>query len=464
MAETALSDGYNVTSVQHFLGWWKSHLWQSVPTALRDRARKSLRPAMVSVADGLVWPARQEIAKPLPLGGSALMSGNGSNSVALVIGERNGFRREVALPLTVEDRLDQVLAYELDRLTPLRPDDLYYDFRLIRRDNSKGLCIVQVLAAPKVRVNAVITSLREKGIIVDRLLLSANDVDEGVDLMRNARKSNESIEKRGWLTPALLFLCAALIMALIAYPIFKKRQYVIALLPVESAARAEAETATVLQRQLEKQVGDYNLLLRRKHAAPIAVQVLEDLSKRLPDDTWAQTFEIKPLPNSKNHEVILQGETGSGAKLLQLVQESPLLKDPALKAAMTRVAPNAERFHISGELTAVAPPGGLALADGNTLMSNPMQITPGSAAGSPNSVSTLAKESPSADMGKAPAMESAKSAAGIVMPSTNAGDLPVATPGTNGGPPQTITGDRKKAPDVVSRPGTGIAPASEKKQ
>ena len=41
----------------------------------------------------------------------------------------------------------------------------------------------------------------------------------------------------------------------------------------------------------------------------------------------------------RNHAKSLSGgETGSGGKLLQIVQESPLIKDPAFKATMTRVA------------------------------------------------------------------------------------------------------------------------------
>jgi general secretion pathway protein L len=379
------SDGFNVASAAQFLSWWRQHLWECVPDSLRQRANRAMRPAMVSISDGLAWPARAELRHSVQLSASPLLSGDKSAAkpVALVIGERNGFRRDVALPLTVEPRLDQVLLYELDRLTPLKPSDLYYDFRVKRRDNANGVCIVEVVAAPKSRVNAMIAEVESRGGNVGRLLLSANDVDNGIDMMRASSKPYENAAKNNWLTPLLLAICAALVASIIVYPIFKKRQYVIALQPAETSARAEAETATVIQRQLEKQVSDYNFLLKRKHSLPITVQVLEDIGKRLPDDTWAQSFEIKPQPNAKIREVIVQGETGSGAKLLQLVQESPLLKDPTLKAAMTRVAPNAERFHFAGELVAVAAPGGLSLADVTTPMSLPMQVTPDGAAGAP---------------------------------------------------------------------------------
>ena len=111
------------------------------------------------------------------------------------------------------------------------------------------------------------------------------------------------------------------------------------------------------------------------------VQLLDDLSKRLPDDTWAQSIEIRTIPTQKTKEVVLQGETGSGGKILQIVQESPLIKDPAFKATMTRVAPNAERFHIAGEIIAAELPKALLLTDATAVITVP--VSPSAPAGAP---------------------------------------------------------------------------------
>jgi general secretion pathway protein L len=390
----ASSDGYNIATGPQFLRWWKTHLWACVPERIRATAKKNARPMMISLADDAIWPERSDLAKPLRISKTTLLSGDGNKTraVALVAGEASGLRRNVELPLAVEERLAQVLAYELDRLTPLRADELYYDYRLLSRSVARGVCLVELVAAPKKRVNEMIASAKAMGADVVRLVLAPTDIDEGIDLMRATRVDDATSTSKSWLTPALAALCALLALALVVYPIFKKRQYVIALLPIESSARAEAEAASIVQRQLDRQVTEYNHLLKRKHASPIAVQVLEDMTKRLPEDTWAQSFEIKALANAPAgqhpREVIVQGETGSGAKLLQMVQESTLLKDPVLKAAMTRVSPTAERFHFAGELVAVAPPPGLVLADASTVLGTPMQVMPNGAAGAPtNAVS-----------------------------------------------------------------------------
>jgi general secretion pathway protein L len=403
MAEALVNDGYSVSTGAQFLRWWKTHLWACVPASIRASAKRGSRPMLISLADDAVWPERRDLAKPLRLSQTTFLSGTPEKlrAVALVIGEGNGLRRKVELPLAVEERLGQVLAYELDRLTPLRADELYYDFRLLSRNATRGVCVVELIAAPKVRVNEMIAVAKAKGADVNRLLLAPTDADESIDLLKSAAKrGDEKVNGSRWITPALFALCVALALALVAYPIFKKRQHVIELMPIESSARTEAEAASIVQRQLDKLVTEYNHLLKRKHASPIAVQVLEDMGKRLPDDTWAQTFEIKPVANAPAgqhpREVIVQGETGSGGKLLQLVQESTLLKDPVLKAAMTRVSPTAERFHFAGELVAVAAPPGLALSDSSALLGTPMQVTPNSAAGAPATATSASSDAKSA--------------------------------------------------------------------
>jgi general secretion pathway protein L len=387
-------------SAGHFLSWWRQQLWECVPEKLRLRWVQSRRPAMLSLAEDRFWLAGASLDQYKPFAHSAMAQNGGQ--VALVVGESNGFRRDIELPLAVENKLSQVLSYELDRLTPLRASDLYYGFCVKHRDTTAGTCRVELTAAPRARVTPMLETAKQKNLVVSRLLLAPQDVDTGMDMLANTSdRVEQAANGSSWINPALFGLCLVLIAALIAVPLWQKRQYVIELQPIETSAKSDAEAASVLQRQLEKQVNDYNLPLSRKHGAPLVVQVLEDLSKRLPDDTWAQSLEIKSVPNQKGREVVVQGETGSGGKILQIVQESPLLKDPVFKATMTRVAPTAERFHIAGELVPAVAPKPLLLSDANALMTVPM--TPVAPAGAPAAAKSAATAPPNAAPGAAPA-------------------------------------------------------------
>ena len=380
MADFSGSTPNAAQSFSRFLSWWQQQLTECIPVNLRRKMAQARRPAMWSPANDRVWSAAGSLDQSRPFLSSALAQRGGS--AALVIGEANGFRRQLEMPLAVQDRLQQVLGYELDRLTPLKPGELYYDFRVSQRNLSAGTCTVELAAAPRMRVDPMLAEARKKNIDVTRLLLAPDDVDTPLDLLKTSKSAaDEGSQKRAWITPALGGLCVALAVMLVALPLWQMRQYVLELQPIESTAKADAQIASAIQQQLEKQIGEYNLPLARKHGAPLVVQLLDDLSKRLPDDTWAQSIEIRSVPNQKGKEVVLQGETGSGGKILQLVQESPLIKDPSFKATMTRVAPNAERFHIAGEIVAAELPKALLLSDASAVITVP--VSPAATAGAP---------------------------------------------------------------------------------
>ena len=421
-------------SFSHFLSWWQQQLAECVPLVLRNKLAQASRPAMWSPSADRVWPAGGALDQTKPFLNSALAQRGGD--IALVVGEVNGFRRELEMPLAVQDRLQQVLSFELDRLTPLKPSELYYDFRVSQRNMSAGTCTVELVAAPKLRVEPMLAEAKRKNIDVKRMLLAPSDADTSLDLL-NATKSrtDDGTAKRNWINPALMALCLALVVTIVALPLWQMRQYIIDLMPVEASAKADAEVASVIQRQLEKQIGEYNLPLSRKHGAPLVVQLIDDLSKRLPDDTWAQSIEVRSVPNQKNREIVIQGETGSGGKILQLVQESPMIKDPVFKATMTRVAPNAERFHIAGEMVPAELPKSLMLNEAAAVTTVP--VSPAPVAGAPVSA-------------KSPVV------APVTAPTVAAPPpLPTAPP---------AAGDAAKKPPPPANPANGAAPAAVEKR
>ncbi len=388
-------------SFNQFISWWQQQLRECVPLSLRNKLAQARRPALWSPADDRVWLAAGALTESKSFLSSALAQRGGS--AAVVIGEANGFRRELEMPLAVQDRLQQVLGYELDRLTPLKASELYYDFRVKQKNLSAGTCTVELAAAPRMRVDPMLAEATRRNIVVTRMLLSPTDVDTPLDLLKTAQAAADDGNKpRSWITPALIGLCAAMVIMLVALPLWQMRQYILALQPIEALAKTDAEVASVVQRQLEKQIGEYNLPLARKYSGPLVVQLLDDLSKRLPDDTWAQSIEIRTIPTRKTKEVVLQGETGSGGKILQIVQESPLIKDPTFKATMTRVAPNAERFHIAGEIVAAELPKALLLTDATAVITVP--VSPAAPAGSPTAAKAPAvAPAPAAMVTPAPA-------------------------------------------------------------
>ncbi len=78
--------------------------------------------------------------------------------------------RTVELPSTVKADLGTVMAYELDRLTPLSSDSAYYDFKVLNERD--GRLSIVVVAARADLIDQYLTALKKEGIGIERVTIN----------------------------------------------------------------------------------------------------------------------------------------------------------------------------------------------------------------------------------------------------------------------------------------------------
>ncbi len=81
--------------------------------------------------------------------------------------------RTAELPVTVKENIKDVIAYELDRLTPLSSESAYYDFRVVSEDN--GMLALVIAAARADLVNQYLDALRERSIEVEKVTINLSN-------------------------------------------------------------------------------------------------------------------------------------------------------------------------------------------------------------------------------------------------------------------------------------------------
>jgi general secretion pathway protein L len=74
-------------------------------------------------------------------------------------------------PVTVKENLANVISYELDRLTPLTPENAYYDYKIIDETQEKISILLTVAKAD--RINPFLEALRSKNVKIEKLSVSA---------------------------------------------------------------------------------------------------------------------------------------------------------------------------------------------------------------------------------------------------------------------------------------------------
>ena len=353
--------------VADFLRWWRGELAAVLPPGWRERFAS--RDTAYLRADGDEWVALRPVAGRLAQAGRTALASldtagrraalrrlvaecNGSaGNVWLVLPPESVLVREIAMPLAAEESLHEAVALELDRFTPLPAEQAWFDHRVTGRDANAQRLRLQLAVAASAPVEAKLAELRELGATI--LGVGVEDDVAGVSTPFNllpADKRDRPAVSRSTLAVRFLAVAAALLaLAALVVPLWLKRDAAIALYPRLESARAGAEVAERLAREIEKLAAEHNFIVGRKQGQQPAVALLEDLSRLLPDTTWVQQFDLKTGP--KLREVQIAGETGSSSQLIEVLERSGTLANATFKSPLTKgVTPGTERFLLAAEV------------------------------------------------------------------------------------------------------------------
>lgn len=345
-----------------FLRWWGGELAALVPERVRVWWCRGGQAVMLNFegerAEFARWVAGQResvFAVDLDRAAPASQGGELVQQLAREVGA--GFRlmlslppsltlrRKLTLPVATEENLAQTLAFELDRYTPFKPDEVHFDFRICSRDASRQTIEVDLAVVRRADVDRLTGDVSSwglpiRGLAFDGEVLGGNPAN-GVGM------AEPGPHRRGTLWRiALAVLAVLLLAALLAIPVWQKRTAAIALLAPLAEARQAARETDALRDRLNRLVGEHNALPDRKWASPSLLQILEELTLRLKDDTFVLNFSFD------GKAVVLQGESASAAELVEVLEASPLFINVVFKSPLTKLQGGThDRFHIGLEIS-----------------------------------------------------------------------------------------------------------------
>lgn len=340
----------------HFSPWiwlqtWGKHARECLPPWLRHWLAQRQPPLLI------VNPRHTEAALSREHDGerhflTALDINTDSALSALVPRPRKGWRetvielatdeiliRSVIFPAQVRDNLRQVVSYELDRLTPFQAHDVYFDV-LPTDIVARGTRIQALIAlCRRDHIQPWIERLRQIGSAPARLTW------QGAWENANLLPIDQRPRRRylGLLVNvSLLLIVIALIAAVMISPLWQKNHELEQLNRVLRSVRIEAEQVPAMREELERARAGSVAVLERKAAQPRMIDLLLELTDRLPDDTWIQTI------NFRGDEVDLRGESGQATELLNLLEQAPGMSNVSFRSPVMQISQTGkERFHIS---------------------------------------------------------------------------------------------------------------------
>jgi general secretion pathway protein L len=368
-------------AASNFLRWWQNELVQLLPATIRSRLQhRRLLPVVAcsetqwelwipSLESGRAKRIRQTVIDKKGDPKTWLFRARGAiaqlaSPVALSLPKSMILRRTLVLPAALEENLKQALAYDLDRHTPFRGDELYFDAQVIGRNTERNEIQVVLAATQRVNADRIMAQLRETGAEIVALPADPpENIESKLNLLPTESRPSWLPWQR-WAVVAGAALIALLLITAFALPILQKRSYAIEVRKQADAMQIQAAEITHLRDELDRLVADHDFVPERKEAYPATVHILDVVTKLLPDDTWLTQMELKNTVGSKEtrHEVFLRGESAHASRLVTLLEESGLVTQAVPRSPITTIqGVGGEMFDIGAQIKSLPMPKRIAV-------------------------------------------------------------------------------------------------------
>ncbi len=240
----------------------------------------------------------------------------------------------LVLPLEAEDNLDQLFAFDMDRLTPMPVEAVYYGYQIIQRDKASGKVQVLLHVVQREMLDGLLTQLAPTG-------LSLHGVDiarkvgkgvfcgQGVNLLPVARRQRLPQRTLWW--SLFITLAAVLMIGFVQSISVQLKQARMSEWEQQLAILSQTTDSVVeLREQVNEAEQATRFIREKKQGTQSASSVLHRLTEILPNHTHVHQLYIK------NNQVELHGLSTSAASLIPLLEKTPWFHDVVLRAPISQ--------------------------------------------------------------------------------------------------------------------------------
>jgi len=273
----------------------------------------------------------------------------GRHDVELSLSSGDVLRPSLRLPRASAQTLRRALGYEIERLSPISPDAVYFDFAVTSRDAASNTVEVELRIIRRDIVDAAVALAHAAGLSVSAIRFEddprpadwrAFPVDRSGFLRAQARH-------RG---PALLAGAAAVLLLAIPLALYLRGAAVADDLNdqvfTEGMRAAEVER---LRHRIDRTATQF-AFLEKQRRAPSFVAVLNDVTRTLPDGTWITEFDLT------GNRIRIEGYSHAASDLIAVFDRSGKFTNAQFAAPVTQgTTAGVERFDLTFELAGAKP-------------------------------------------------------------------------------------------------------------
>ena len=276
--------------------------------------------------------------------------------VVLRLSRRDAISKEIILPSAAKENLQQVIGYELSRLTPFKPEQVYFAVKPVGDAHEPGQIKLALVLTLRETLDTLYEELTQWG-----MSPSYADYEEAAnDLSYGSGFYNllpDKYQERTAKTPQRIYLGLALGALLLlggvfVIPLWLKSQTVDTLQSRIDGIEKEAKSISALQSEIDDIIEETRKLIELKKAKPTVVEVFNELSRLIKDDTWLSYAQY-----SDGH-LQIQGESPAASTLIGVLEDSKLFSNARFVSPVTQnTSTGMERFQITFDINSAEKSG-----------------------------------------------------------------------------------------------------------
>ena len=248
------------------------------------------------------------------------------------------------LPLAAERAIPAALRFEVDRRTPFKPGSVHLGYRVRERDTAGRKLKVDLVCVPKRLLDPMREVLHDAGATLDSIAVDLGTDRIDLTLDGDPRQTDRQAATRlghavtlGWA------LGLGMAVAGLLLPLFRLESMADSLEADVANLRAQAAQAVQLENRLTE-IASREAALDAFLSGTAPVVLLAELARVAGDDTYFTAFRFD------GGTINVDGRGASAAALAEVIEGSPMFRNPTFRAAVTPVADGGEQFSLGFEV------------------------------------------------------------------------------------------------------------------
>jgi general secretion pathway protein L len=348
--------------VGEFFSWWADELKLLLPETWQARLRLATRRLSMQINESSLQLgiADDQVIRPLEAISleqdnaltqrhlKALLERDDLHELPrfLLLDSKKVLHKELKLPEAAESNLQQVLTFEMDRQTPFRANEVYFDWRMLPPGSEIGEIRLELLVAPRRLIDPMLEKLAGRGLAPAGIDVEKAGSNYGVNLLPVDQRQNP-LHPRTRLNYGLAAAVTVLMIVVMAQSLGARADRVMALEEAIAEVQDEARRVQGLKEQVSDSSEAASFLTRKRGQSPLAVEILAEVTRTLPDGTYLDRLVVG------DKSVVMQGKSGNAQQLIELVNRSEMFDAAAFQGSTRLDGPSGlEVFEVTSALSA----------------------------------------------------------------------------------------------------------------